>query len=208
MHVEDNEEIDRAVATILVIVTFELTRPGRDGLTDLADELHRTFVEAHDGPLGIGRFGIEIKHVLHPGDVFAIDLRNAPHVFAPGFEVIFGQAPPNRLVRQALVFGEFDHRACQQLKRPAGTALWGAGTGGRHQQGFFLAGEFALRSGTRLFAQRPLQIAFHKASLGPIYGRAAHANAPDDLFVAGPGIGSQQNLRSLELAGRMLAAAE
>src|ERR1700730_2850599 len=51
MHVEENEEIDRAIATILVIVTFELTRPGRDGLTDLADELHRTFVEAHDGPL-------------------------------------------------------------------------------------------------------------------------------------------------------------
>src|ERR1700751_5204310 len=125
MHVEDNEEIDRAIATILVIVTFELTRPGRDGLTDPAGELRRTFVEAHDGPLGIGPFAIEIKHVLHPGDVFAIDLRNAPHVFAPGFEVIFGQTPPNRLVRQALVFGEFDHRACQQLKRPAGTALWG-----------------------------------------------------------------------------------
>jgi hypothetical protein len=130
------------------------------------------------------------------------------HISLPGLEVILGQAPPNRLVRQALVFGEFDHRACQQLERPAGTALWGAGTGGRHQQGFFLAGEFALRSGTRLFAQRPLQIAFHEASLGPIYGRAAHANAPGDLFVAGPGIGSQQNLRSLELAGRMLAAAE
>src|SRR6202035_1122906 len=88
MHVEENEEIDRTIATILVIVTFELTRPGRDGLTDLADELHRTFVEAHDRSLGIGRFGIEIKHVLHPGDVFAIDLWNAPHVFAPGFEVI------------------------------------------------------------------------------------------------------------------------
>lgn len=64
--------------------------------------------------------------------------------------------------------GEFDLRACQQLERPARTALWGTGTGGRHQQGFFLAGEFALRSGARLFAQRPLQIAFHEASLGPI----------------------------------------
>jgi hypothetical protein len=70
---------------------------------------------AHDGPLGIGRLGIEIKHVLHPGDVFAIDMRNAPHVFAPGPEVILGQAPPNRLARQALVFGEFDHRTRQQL---------------------------------------------------------------------------------------------
>ena len=46
------------------------------------------------------------------------------------------------------------------------------------------------------------------ASLGPVYGRAAHANAPGDFFVAGPDIGSQQNLCSLELAGCMLAAAK
>lgn len=66
------------------------------------------------------------------------------------------------------MFGKFDHRACQQLERPAGTALRGTGTGGRHQQGFFLSGEFAFRSGTRLFAQRPLQIAFHEASLDTV----------------------------------------
>src|ERR1700692_4283046 len=123
MNVEENEEIDRTIATILVIVTFELTRPGRDWLTDLTDELHRAFVEAHHRPLGIGRFGIELEYVLHAGDVFAIDLRNAPHVFTPGLEVIFGQAPSNRLVRQALVLGALDHRACQQLNRPAGAAL-------------------------------------------------------------------------------------
>jgi hypothetical protein len=39
MNVEENEEIDRTIATILVIVTFQLTRPGRDWLTDLTDEL-------------------------------------------------------------------------------------------------------------------------------------------------------------------------
>src|ERR1700758_3026588 len=47
-----------------------------------------------------------------------------------------------------------------------------------------------------------------EASLGPVHGRAAHADAPCDLLVAGPGIGGQQNLRPLELAGRVLAAAE
>src|SRR6202043_1674683 len=51
------------IATMLVIVTFELTRPGRDWLTDLTDELHRAFVEAHHRPLGIGRFGIEVEYV-------------------------------------------------------------------------------------------------------------------------------------------------
>src|ERR1700688_3220717 len=57
-------------------------------------------------------------------------------------------------------------------------------------------------------APGPLQIAFHEASLGSVHGRAAHADAPCNLLVAGPGIGGQQNLRSLELARRMLAAAE
>lgn len=208
MHVEENEEIDRAIATILVIVTVEPAGLDRDGLTCLADELHRAFVEAHHRPLGIGRLGVEVEDILHAGDVFAIDLRNAPHVFAPGFEVILGQASPNRFVRQAVVFGELDHRTCQQLERPAGTTLWRIGAGCRHQQGFFLAREFAFRPGARFVAQRPLQIAFHEASLGPVHGRAAYADAPRDLVVAAPSIGGQQNLCSLELAGGMLAAAE
>src|ERR1019366_3069341 len=56
----------------------------------------------------------------------------------------------------------------------------------------FLAREFALRPGTRLVAQRPLQTAFHEASLGPVHGRAAHDDAPCDLLVAASGIGGQQ----------------
>src|SRR5207249_10312293 len=58
-------------------------------------------------------------------------------------------------------------------------------------------------------------VATSKASCLPVslrsapgHGRAAHADAPRDLLVAGPGIGGQQCLSSLELAGRMLAAAE
>ena len=129
-------------------------------------------------------------------------------VFAPGFEVSFRQASPNRLVRQAGVSVSLTIAPASSLSVHRATAICRAGAGCCHQQGFFLAREFALRSGTRLFAQRPLQIAFHEASLGPVYGRAAHANAPGDLLVAGPGVGSQQNLRSLELAGRMLAAAK
>src|ERR1700732_702714 len=124
MHVEDDEEIDGAVAAILVIVAFELARLGRNWRAHLADELDRAFIEADDWSLGIRRFGIEVEHVFHAGDVFAIDLRNAPHVLAPGLEVIVGQAPSNRLVRQALVFGELDHRACSsssvQRARPSG----------------------------------------------------------------------------------------
>ena len=65
-----------------------------------------------------------------------------------------------------------------------------------------------VRSGARLFAERLLQVADHKAALGPLYGRAANANAGRDVIVAGSRVGGPQNLRSLELAHRMLASAQ
>src|SRR5947208_9265498 len=115
MHVENDEEIDSAVTAILVVVPFELAWRGGDWLAHLADELNRTFVETDHRPLGIWHLGIEVEHIFHAGDVFTIDLRNAPHVLTPGLEAIFGQPPPNRLVRQALVLGELDHGTSQQL---------------------------------------------------------------------------------------------
>jgi hypothetical protein len=54
MHVDAYEEIDSAVAAVLVIVTFELTRHGRDRLAYLADQLDRALVEARHWPLWIG----------------------------------------------------------------------------------------------------------------------------------------------------------
>ena len=80
---------------IFAIVAFELTRLGRDRLANLTDELDRALVEADHRPLGIGRLGIE--HVFHAGDVFAIDLWNAPHILAPRLEAVFGQPPAHRL---------------------------------------------------------------------------------------------------------------
>jgi hypothetical protein len=44
MHVDADEEIDSAVAAVLVIVTFELTRLGRDRLAYLADQLDRAYM--------------------------------------------------------------------------------------------------------------------------------------------------------------------
>jgi amidohydrolase family protein len=106
MHVDADKEIDGAVAAVLVIVTFELTRPGRDRLAHLADQLDWAFIEADHRPRGIGRFGIEVEHVFHAGDIFAVDPGNAPHILAPWLETVFGQPPAHRLARQALVPGE------------------------------------------------------------------------------------------------------
>lgn len=77
---------------MLVILTFEQSGLGRDRLTNLADELHRAFIEVHRRPPGIG---CQVEYVLDASDIFAVDLQNAPPVPAPGLEAIFGQAPLN-----------------------------------------------------------------------------------------------------------------
>jgi hypothetical protein len=70
------------------------------------------------------------------------------------------------------------------------------------------AGELAVGSRARLLAERGLQVADHEASLGPIEGRAGYPDGPRDLLVTGASIRSQQNLRALELARRVPAAAQ
>src|SRR4051794_35208795 len=84
---------------ILVIVTLRLARLGRDRRTCFADQLRRALVETDDRPLRVGRLGIQVKHILHSRDIFAVDLRNAPHVTSPRLEVVLGQTPPDRLAR-------------------------------------------------------------------------------------------------------------
>ena len=106
------------------------------------------------------------------------------------------------------MFSELDHRAGQQLQGPACATLGRRGAGGRHQQCFLFARELTARSRARLLAKRRLQVAEHEALLGPIDGRAAHTDTGRDRIVADAGVGSQQNLRSLELARRMLASTQ
>src|SRR6266853_707050 len=106
------------------------------------------------------------------------------------------------------MLGERDHRPGQQLQRPARAALGRVGAGGRHQQRLLLARELAFRAGARLLDERGLQVAFDEAALGPVHRRSADGNADGDAFIAGAGIGRQENLRPLELARGMLAAAQ
>jgi hypothetical protein len=183
MRIEGDEEIDGAVAAVLVIVVLASSRLGRDRLAHLADQLDGGLVEADQRQLGIWRLRVEIEHVLHAGDVFAIDMGNAPHVPAPRLEVILGQPATHGLARQAVVIGELDHRVGQKRQRPAFAPGRRLGACGRHQQGLLLAGQLALRARTRLLAQGPLQIAFHEAALGPADGGKADPNGSDDVRV-------------------------
>ena len=84
MDVKEDEQVGGSVALILAVIALELARLGRDRLADLANELDRALVEADHPAFRIEQFGIEIKHILHPSDVFGIDPRYAPHVLAPG----------------------------------------------------------------------------------------------------------------------------
>lgn len=83
--VDHNEEVGRAIALVFRIVAVSLSRFLHDRHTRLADELDRTFIEAHDWSLRITRLGVEIEEILHPGDIFAIDSGDAPHLLLPGF---------------------------------------------------------------------------------------------------------------------------
>jgi tetratricopeptide (TPR) repeat protein len=82
VRVEKDEQIDRSVAPILAVMALPLPRPGRDRLPHLADELCRALVETHHRPLRIGRFGVEVEHVLHAGDKGAIDQRDLSRIAA------------------------------------------------------------------------------------------------------------------------------
>src|SRR5271166_3812772 len=92
MGVKEDEEIDSAVAAILVIEALGPSGRGWDRLARFADELGGVFVEADHRPLRVRLLGVEIEHILHAGDVLGVDLGDAPHVLLPGLEMVLGQA--------------------------------------------------------------------------------------------------------------------
>src|SRR5262249_46427403 len=193
---------------ILAIVSLQLPRLGLDRLANLTDELGRAFIETDHRALPIGLLSIEVEHIFHASDKLAVDLRDAPHVLAPGLELVLCQTPAHGLAGDVVVLGQPDQFVGQEFQCPAGAAFGRARTGCCDQQGLLLTGELAVCSRARLFAERRLQVAKHEAAFGPIDGRTAYPDAPGDLVVAGASVRSQQNLRAFELARRVPAAAE
>ena len=88
--------------------------------------------------------------------------------------------------------GQLDHRASQQLQRPAGATFGRARTGGGDEQGFFVAGQLAIGAGPRLFVQGGFEIAFNEAALGPVNGRAADSDRRGNSVVAETAVGGEQ----------------
>ncbi len=165
---------DGAVAAVLAVVALDLPGLGRDRLAHLADELDRALVEADHRPLA----GRAPRHRGRAHPPCGRRTRRRPagmhHIFLRHGLRSFSASRRRTVSRDRLVvLGQLDHLVGQQLQRPARAARRRVGAGGRHQQGFLLAGELALRAGSRLLAQRPFQIAFDEPPLGPIHRRAA-----------------------------------
>jgi hypothetical protein len=106
------------------------------------------------------------------------------------------------------MFGQPDHLIGQQLQGPALAARGRARTGGGDQKRLILARQVALGIGARLFAQRRGHTAFHRTTLRQAHGRAPGTDAALDLGVTRSGIRRRKDLRPLQLARRILAAAQ
>src|ERR1700675_2179977 len=106
--VEEDEQVDRPVASILAVIALALPRHGLDRLPYLTDELGRALVETDNPAPPIRRLLIQVEHILHASDVLAVDMRNAPPVLAPRLEVVFGQPTAHCLPGDAVMLGEPD----------------------------------------------------------------------------------------------------
>ena len=121
--------------------------------------------------------------------------------------MVLGQASADGFTRETVMVGQLDHRASQQLQRPASATFGRARTGGGDEEGFFVAGQLTIGACPRLLVQGGFEITFNEAPLGPVNGRAADSHSSGNIFVAEPAVGREQNLGSFDLAGVMLAAA-
>ena len=81
--------------------------------------MNRALVETDNRAQWIGHFGIKIQHILHPGDIFAIDLGDAPHVLAPGLQIVLRQTAAHGFRGKLVMIGELHHLIGKKLKRPA-----------------------------------------------------------------------------------------
>ena len=121
--------------------------------------------------------------------------------------MVLGQASTDGLTRQTVMVGQLDHRAGQQLQRPAGATFGRARTGGGDEEGFFVAGQLTIGAWPRLLVQGGFEIAFNEAAFGPVNGRAADRDSSGNIVIAETAVGGEQKFAApFDLAGVMLAS--
>ena len=85
----DHHQIAHAVTLVLGVLTRRPARFNRQRCAHFANQLLRTFVEAHHRTCRIIRCRVQVKHVFHRGDKLRADLRNAPLLHLPGLQGVF-----------------------------------------------------------------------------------------------------------------------
>jgi hypothetical protein len=76
MRIEKHEQVGCTVPAIFAIVTLRLDH----------------------GVIGIGWFGMEIEHILHPCDIGVTKPQDVPHVSPPpGLQLVLNQSPARYL---------------------------------------------------------------------------------------------------------------
>src|SRR5438445_11323657 len=86
---DEEKEIGRAFAAILIIVSSGLSRSGWQGLPRLTEQLHRTFITTDVRTPYIIRLSIHIQHILPMPDKVRTDAGNAPFFALPRLAVVF-----------------------------------------------------------------------------------------------------------------------
>ena len=165
MHVDEHEDVRRAVAHVLVVEPRRLPGLGRHRHARLADQLPRRLVEADDGSLRVRRLGVEVEDVLHARDELGVDLRDAPHLLLPRLQLLLREPATDRLARERLVLRQPHHLAGQQLQRPARSPGGRRRARRRDEQRLLVGGELPRRARTRQFAERGLEPFLDEASL-------------------------------------------
>ena len=147
VRIHRDEDIRCAVPPVLVVVARGMSRDRRQRGPDFANELLGRFVDADDGSPRARQRRVEAEHVLHARDVRGIDLRHAPHLFLPRFEVVRRQAAADGRARNARMRREPDDCRREQRQRPARPPGGRLRARRRDQEGFFCCHQFPFPAG-------------------------------------------------------------
>ena len=86
---EEQKEIARAIAFVLVIKALWASRLGRQWTAFLSNQLNRMFVKTNLRSFRIVRRGIHVQNILHAPNKVAAYLGDAPLFLAPGLQLVF-----------------------------------------------------------------------------------------------------------------------
>ena len=157
----------------------------RYGLTHLANQLLRAFVEADDRAHWIVGFCVtKSKQILHRRNKFGADLRNAPLLHLPRFKGVFNSRRTVSWLNNQRIPVARPGRPATQGPVVMSSGRWGAGGG--NQMGALLVRQFRRFSRARSIAQRGFDAFFDASLPGVVDHGGGHGRGFDNLRIPQP----------------------